>query len=67
MMPHAWRGANLLAPVMPNKMRQLRLLFGCLDGDGWAIPWGRSVPPGNEVREGILFPKRTQHFFDETP
>ena len=49
--------SDLLAPVMPVKMRELRAMLGIDPEPGWAIPWGQGVPAGSRVSEGILFPK----------
>lgn len=51
--------ANLLAPVMPGKMAELRALLGVDPLPGWNVPWGDGVKPGTRISEGILFPKRT--------
>jgi methionyl-tRNA synthetase len=50
--------SDLLAPVMPGKMRELRLLLGASAEPGWNVPWGAGVEPGSRVSEGILFPKQ---------
>jgi methionyl-tRNA synthetase len=51
--------SNLLHPVMPGKMHELRILLGVSVEPGWDLPWGHGVRPGSTVKEGILFPKRT--------
>lgn len=49
--------ADLLAPVMPTKMAQLRAHLGLAAQPGWALAWGDGVRPGTPVRELVLFPK----------
>lgn len=49
--------SNLLAPVMPGKMRELQSLLGAAVAPGWDVPWGRGVTPGNAISEGMLFRK----------
>jgi methionyl-tRNA synthetase len=50
--------AILLAPVMPEKMSELRWLFGRSADPVWVVPWGHGVVPGKQVRNTVLFPKR---------
>jgi methionyl-tRNA synthetase len=50
--------SNLLHPVMPGKMEELRGLLGVSAEAQWNLPWGHGVRPGTQVKEGILFPKR---------
>jgi methionyl-tRNA synthetase len=50
--------SNLLSPVMPGKMSELRSLLGASAESCWNVPWGSGVKPGSKVKEGILFPKR---------
>jgi methionyl-tRNA synthetase len=50
--------SNLLFPVMPGKMDELRSLLGVTAGPAWDVPWGEGVKPAGYVKEGILFPKR---------
>jgi methionyl-tRNA synthetase len=50
--------ANLLDPVMPGKMQELRSLLGVAAQARWNVSWGDGVAPGSAIREGILFPKR---------
>jgi methionyl-tRNA synthetase len=49
--------ANLLHPVMPGKMDELRGWLGVSGAPRWAVRWGDGVAPGSVVREGVLFPK----------
>jgi methionyl-tRNA synthetase len=49
---------NLLFPVMPGKMKELRSLLGVSGEPGWDVPWGHGVKPAGFVKEGILFPKQ---------
>ena len=50
--------SNLLHPVMPGKMNELKVLLGASVNPYWNLPWGHGVKPGSYVKEGILFPKR---------
>ena len=50
--------SNLLFPVMPDKMGELRVLLGASAGPSWGVPWGEGVRPGSFVGAGILFPKQ---------
>ncbi|MDN7750437.1 class I tRNA ligase family protein [Burkholderia gladioli] len=50
--------SNLLHPVMPGKMHELKILLGVSGKPCWNLPWGNGVKPGGHVKEGILFPKR---------
>jgi methionyl-tRNA synthetase len=49
--------ADLLAPVMPARMAELRGMLGLDAVHGWARPWGSGIRPGTRVGEGTLFPK----------
>jgi methionyl-tRNA synthetase len=49
---------NLLHPVMPGKMHELRILLGASVAPRWNLPWGHGIKPGSYIKEGILFPKR---------
>lgn len=51
--------SNLLAPVMPAKMQELRSLLGASDSPRWEVPWGQGVTPGRVIKEQILFPKKS--------
>ncbi|MFC0397394.1 methionyl-tRNA synthetase [Paraburkholderia rhizosphaerae] len=50
--------SNLLSPVMPGKMSELRSLLGVCAAPVWNLRWGEGVKPGSRINEGILFPKR---------
>ena len=50
--------SNLLHPVMPGKMEELRGLLGVSAEPSWNLPWGHGVKPGTQIKAGILFPKR---------
>jgi methionyl-tRNA synthetase len=50
--------SNLLYPVMPARMTELRAWLGVGVEPGWSVTWGDGVKPGTVVKEGILFPKR---------
>jgi methionyl-tRNA synthetase len=49
--------SDLLAPVMPAKMAELRGLLGLDGAPRWAQPWGEGVQAGARICEGTLFPK----------
>jgi len=49
--------ADLLAPVMPAKMAQLRTHLGLPPVPSWALEWGHGVQPGMQVQPLVLFPK----------
>lgn len=57
--------SNLLSPVMPGKMNELRSLLGVSAEPRWNSPWGHGVKPGSVVREGILYPKRPSGIGDD--
>jgi methionyl-tRNA synthetase len=50
--------SNLLSPVLPGKMQELRSLLGVSSEPRWNVPWGDGIKPGTAIQEGILFPKR---------
>jgi methionyl-tRNA synthetase len=50
--------SNLLYPVMPARMTELRAWLGVGVEPRWSVTWGDGVKPGTVVKEGILFPKR---------
>lgn len=53
--------ADLLAPVMPTKMAQLRRQLGLADGTAWDVQWGCGVVPGQLTYSELLFEKVASH------
>jgi len=51
--------ADLLAPVMPGKMAQLREHLGLDPAPTWDLPWGQGVQSGLATRKLVLFPKQS--------
>jgi len=49
--------ADLLAPVMPDKMAQLRRQLGLNETPTWDVAWGKGVAPGQLSYSELLFPK----------
>ena len=49
--------ADLLAPVMPTKMGELRQRLGLTSQASWNVKWGEGVMAGCAVKGGVLFPK----------
>jgi len=50
--------ADLLAPVMPGKMAQLKRQLGGAAGPSWNVAWGHGVVPGQLTHSELLFPKQ---------